>query len=577
MKILLLLFVSLILAGAASLAGAATLQLAPAPADSARALSAEVLAPVSIGSKGDFKDYYRIDTGCPLLIQGPGMLRFYVRAHVDTAGPAPSEVTVVLAGLAGFPEQTWTRPVSPSRVAAYGDGREGRLTDGQKISLAIPGGLQQVTVTGTSNTGRPVYALFYYEGPPVAAPGEAEAAGAAAGTPGAAGAEPSATRPAEPAAEEPESPWGLSSNFYLGMIYDDNICRYSDSTLEEFSAGTDPENFAIETDDDLIINPAIDAEVSHARLLFGKESRFRVRYQRWDYARNGIKTNEEVNLRARQIVRASDYVEASFTYAPKNYVKELSDRPPFTSTSVEREYLHFEVKRNALFLAYYWRTSAWLRLRFQGSRTWRFYNRPFLENDLWEWAGQASADLRYRRLTTRLQYAYADVQARGYDEVGETLETADNESDGSYEKDTYMLRFSYAPRKRAYVPGEAGPGFLGQAWWLVRSAGALIDRGLVRAKTAGLDLEFTYSRQFYTSTLPLYLDATHVGRLDETRQVEITWSSQPIYRKASLEAGWRFTERTADAPAGLIGEDDPSEEKDYTGGRFWVAVSTPLR
>jgi len=112
---------------------------------------------------------------------------------------------------------------------------------------------------------------------------------------------------------------------------------------------------------------------------------------------------------------------------------------------------------------------------------------------------------------------------------------------------------------------------------IAQGAASLLDRGLVSARTAGLDVEFTYSRQFYTSQLPLYIDATHVGRLDQSYQIEIIWSSQPLYHKTTLEAGFRFTERTADAPAGLIGEDDPSEEKDYTGSRYWIAFSTPLR
>jgi len=90
-------------------------------------------------------------------------------------------------------------------------------------------------------------------------------------------------------------------------------------------------------------------------------------------------------------------------------------------------------------------------------------------------------------------------------------------------------------------------------------------------------VQLTYSRQFYTSQRPLYVDPLHVGRLDESKQLQVTWSSRPIFRDLSLEAGVRYTVRTADAPAGLIGEDDPSEEKDYTGTRYWIAFDVPLR
>jgi len=586
---ILAILLSAALSGVSPVARAATIQLAPSLADSAgmTADMQQVLAPAPIGSAGDYKDYYRIDAGCPLLIQGPGPLRFFVRAHVDTAGAEPSEVTVVVSGLTGFADQTWTLAVKPSSAAEFGDGRAGGLTGGERVSLAIPSGLQGVTVTGTSDTGGPVYAIFYYEGPPV---GQAETAGAAeeepagevspqaraagAGASRAAEERPAAKRPA--ASKKARSPWTLTSDYSMGFIYDDNICRYSDASLTEFNLGLFPERYAIETEDDLIVNPAIAAEVGHAKLLFDKQTRVRVRYQRWQYARNDIKTNEEINLRLRQNVRAADYFEATYTYAPYNYIKQLSDRPPFESRTVERVYLPFEITRNSFSAAYFWRAKSWARVRVSGSRVLRYYNRPFLENDLWEWSGQLYVDLRYKRWITRLQYGYADVQARAYDEVGETRETSDNDSDGSYEKDSYLLRFSYAPGRKPFVAGPAGEGLLGQAVGFLRTAGGWIDAGLAKVRTAGLDLDLSYQRQFYTSPLPLDIDPIHVGRLDETRQIELTWTSRPVYRQVSLEAGWRFTERTADAPAGLIGEEDPSEEKDYTGSRYWIAFSTPL-
>ena len=554
---------------------AAPIQLAPPPADSLSPALAAILAPVPVSSAEETKDYYRIDAGCPLLIQGPGTLRFFVRAHVDTAGPRPTQVAVVFAGLTGYADQTWTLPVKFSRASKFGDARPGGLTGGERVSLGIPDGLQRVTVTGTSDTGGPVYAIFYYEGPPVGAPSVTP--GAAAGAAGEKAAEEApASKPRAGGARRAKNPWTLSSDYSMGFIYDDNICRYSDASLLEFHDGTNPDLYEIETDDDLIVSPEIAAEVGHSRLLFGKATRLRVRYTRWQYARNDIKTNEEFNFRVRQSVRRGDYFEAAYTYAPYNYVKNLSDRLPYESRTVERVYLPFEITRNAFSASYYWRALDWLRVRATGNRVARYYNRPFLENDLWEWSGVLAVDVRYRRLTTRVQYGYADVHARGYDQIGETAEHNNNESDGSYEKDAYTLSFSYAPQTEPFRAGPAGAGWLGQAAGLIRSAGGWIDTGLVLVRTAGVDLDLGYQRQFYTSKFPLYIDPGHVGRLDQVRQIAITWTSRPVYRAVSLEAGWRFTTRAAEAPAGLIGEDDPSEEKDYTGSRYWIAFSTPL-
>jgi hypothetical protein len=110
----------------------------------------------------------------------------------------------------------------------------------------------------------------------------------------------------------------------------------------------------------------------------------------------------------------------------------------------------------------------------------------------------------------------------------------------------------------------------------VQSLGSLIDQGLVSISTASLWAEVSYARQFYTSRLPLDVDPLHVGRLDETQQLRLGWDSRAIWRSVSLGAEWRHTVRTAKAPAGSIGENDPSEEKDYTGNRFTIAVSRPL-
>ena len=496
---------------------------------------------VSLGRGSSFKEYLRIDTPCPLPVMGPGILDFYVRGHMADGIAPPKSVTVTMDGLTGFPPQTWTETLSSARKNAYADGRAGIPTGGKKITLAIPNGYHRITVTGISDTGAPVYARFVYKGPPV----------------------PEAGPPKKP------SPWKWAGAFEVGTIYDDNICRYSDDTLELFQSNASPEKFAITNKEDVILNFAIQTELSR-KLLFGKKTALRFRYQRWDYVENSIKTNDEINLRFRQSFRRSDYFEATYTYAPDSYIKELSDRPPFTSMSVDREYLHFYITRNAYAWGYNLRAKRWCTFKFWGGYTTRFYNRPFLENDLWEWNGRLETDLRWKRLTWNLRYAYATVAARGYDEVGETLETSDNDGDGSYEKDTYRLRLTYRPKKSPYAPGDPS-GFLG----LIQGLAAWVDRGLVKIKTSAIYLQFKYDRQFYTSERPLEVDPLHVGRLDEAYQWQGQWSSKALWSKMTLLAALRYTVRTAESPGGYIGE-DPSEEKDYTGARYWLAVSRAL-
>lgn len=505
--------------------------------------------PVAIGTAADYKDYFPIDAGARLALLGPGTLRFFVRAHVGT-GAAPESVWVSLTGGAGFTAIRSSMAVSAESTARYSDpAATGTPSSGMEFTAAVPEGTNDLTITASSDTGGPVYAIFYYDGPQAAPPSAVEAVA--------------------PAVE-------LTAGAGLQLIYDDNICRFSDAIIDEFRSGIDPEGYAINTIDDVIISPSIDCELSRP-LLFAQRTRLQVSYTTWQYMRNSIKANEEIGLRLRQHTRPSDYIEATYVYAPHNYIKELTDRPPFTSRTVEREYEHFYIARNQFSLGYYWSAMSLLRLRAEVGRILRFYNRPFLENDLWEWNGELTGYIYWKRLQAQVAYRYSDVNARGYDSVGETLETADEESDGSYEKDSYRLRLAYRPKRSAYRPAGPASGVLGAIGDFAQAVGAQIDRRLVAISTAGIFAEVSYARQFYTSQLPLHLDPLHVGRLDETKQLRLGWDSRPLYHNVSLGLEWRYTVRTADAPAGLIGEDDPSEEKDYTGNRFTLTLSYPLK
>jgi hypothetical protein len=553
------------LLGACGLAGGVPARAAFEPALPDLKADGKPQASITIGAGESARDYYRIDReACPLTLEGPGTLRIFIRADIPPGFDAPDSAWVTLEGLLGFPTQRWALGLTSPKGSSYPGGRKGRPTSAERIALIVPAGRNELRVSGTSDIGENLYAAFTYERvalpPPVpeviAPPAETPATTRPRKTP----------RPPAP----PPPTWWFGINVGLGTIYDDNIMRLSDASIEEFRRNQSTMAAKLITYDDLILDAKLDFEVGRL-LLFHKETALRFYYERWQYMRNDIKTNEDFEVRLRQVVRRADNLELSYLYAPASYIKELSDRPPFVPTTEPRYYLPFEVTRNALTGTYRWRALPWLTVRAIGGRVWRYYNRPFLENDLWEWNARVGLDAVWGRLTTTVHYGYAHVDARGYDSVGETLEIADNGSDGSYEKDWYRLQFAYRPRRSPYVP--ASPHGVGG---LLQRGASQLDRGLVLAWTAFLTVAFDYQRQFYTSELPLAIDALHVGRLDQTKQIQITWASRPLVRRATLEAGWRYTVRTAEGAGSLIGE-DPSEEKDYTGSRYWLGIAVPLR
>jgi hypothetical protein len=509
--------------------------------------------PVPIGKAGNLKDYYRVDEGCQITIMGPGTFYFFVRADIPGGGVKPDSILVTMDGITGFEQQRWKYKLSKSKTSIYGDNHSGNPTGGKKTTLIMPPGLMTLTVNATTTTGGETFGVFYYDGPPVPTPEEL-----------------AAQEEARIQAVKAKRAWKFSGDFSLELIYDDNIARFSDETLVELESGTNPDKYGIEKRDDFIYNPVIQVEGTK---LFIKDlkSKIRFRYKIWQYAVSPKKNNWEYNIRLRQYTAKYSYFESTYTYAPDGYIKNLRDRPPFVSETVDRVYLGFTSTRNAFTLGYSHRVKKWWTVKVFGGRTLRFYNRPFLENDLWEWNGKLESDLKYKRFTCNIRYAFANDTARGFDEVGETLMTSDNDGDGGYEKDTYRLKITYRPKRSPYRTDREGG-------WLkpLLQLGSLIDQGLNKTKTSAIYVQYQYARQFYTSRRPLDVDPLHVGRVDASDQVQAAWNSKTIWNSIKLEAGIRYTVRTADSPAGNIGEDDPSDEKDYTGTRYWIALDRPL-
>ena len=153
-----------------------------------------------IGKAGSRKTYYRIDTGFPFKLRGPGMLTMYVRGHATSA--APESVRVRLLGWDKYGEQSWRATLKPSKTSGFGGTIAGAPTGSKKITMAMPSGIQELTLVGSSHSGDPVYVRMLYDGPPLEAP-----AGA---------------KPAETPAKKP-SPWRISTTVGLQAIYDDNI------------------------------------------------------------------------------------------------------------------------------------------------------------------------------------------------------------------------------------------------------------------------------------------------------------------------------------------------------------------
>jgi hypothetical protein len=340
-----------------------------------------------------------------------------------------------------------------------------------------------------------------------------------------------------------QPPVSFAGSLDLQFIYDDNIIRLSEGSIGAFRRGIDPYRYDVETYDDLIVSPRL-SFILGRKIITDRETTLRFGYIRWQYGRNGIKNNESYNIRLRQPALSRDFIELSYSYAPGSYVKQLSDRPPFAPrSSTPLVWLPFKSKRNAFLLGYSRRVTNRITARLDGGRVMRFYNRPFLENDNWEWNASGTLAVSISKaLRVAGTYTFSDANARALDSVDETIATSDD-SDGSYKRDLYEAELTWSPGK------------------------------LLR-KVSTFGLMGQYQEYYFTSKKPYYDDPLHTGRKDRVYVLELTSDSKPLFGPTKLIAGYRFSRRKSSLPASVQAED--AEEKAYKDNRFWVGASYPF-
>ena len=337
----------------------------------------------------------------------------------------------------------------------------------------------------------------------------------------------------------PARSWRWRGTAGLELIYDDNFLRYSDDYLADFGSGLYPYKFKIDQPDCHILAPSLELWAQR-RLWSAGDTRFRFKFKRWQYLEEDIKTNQALWLSVRQFFAGGRSVELMYSYAPEQYIRQLSDRPPTAAPSDPLTWREFRYTRNVFTLVWRQRLRRNLNGKLQVNRTIRYYNRPFMENDTWVWNVRGTLYWKVARpLRVTLDYGYDDASARGYDEVGETRDTSDD-SDPSYKRDLYQVELAWSPRR-----------------WR-----RLVRKVAVRGQ---------YQVYWFTSRKTLEEDPFHVGRRDDVWSVQATLE-HTLGRGSVLQLGYRYTQRTTDSPW----RGDIAEDKDYEQNRWWLGITYRL-
>jgi hypothetical protein len=253
------------------------------------------------------------------------------------------------------------------------------------------------------------------------------------------------------------------------------------------------------------------------------------------YTTNHIKTNTDFDFYVRQYTGRHKSLEFYYHYAPEQYIRELSDIPPFAGVG-ETDYENFRFTRNIANITWRHRVANPFRYKLIVETNRRYYNQPFIENDIEAWEIRGQVELRpIRALRFYLDYSYEYAWGRGIDTVGETIETSDD-SDPSYARDLYRFEVSYYPR-------------------------------YLRKLLEEIEFVFLFMDYYYTSSKDLFADPYHVGRRDMITKISLALK-QRIGRHVDVSLTGRYSVRTVDSP--YYG--DVSLDKEYDQRRVWLGV-----
>jgi len=325
----------------------------------------------------------------------------------------------------------------------------------------------------------------------------------------------------------------------FATFYDDNILKYSDKYLERFMNGQDQGRFHIETYDDVVFNQSGEIAATY-RIIKKLRTRFNVNYFFNAYAVNDIKNWYFVNIGVQQFLTKKASFKVFYNYIPRFYVRHFRDDDwvevygyvpeTFVPFSFAKENYGFWIQNTFL-------KNTRLRLAFDFARY--YHNKHYTEYDCRNYIFGASLyQPLNKKLRLELGYDYEISNAKGYDEPGETRETA-NDADAT--------NVEYA--------------FLAGIDWKLPE---------IKKKEHDLDLKLGYQKRVYLSEHYLEEDPEHVSRVDHNVQVALNYNFN-LNDYFALGAFYKYYFRDSGAES-KYNDLYVSAEKDYRQNQVGLQV-----
>jgi hypothetical protein len=333
-------------------------------------------------------------------------------------------------------------------------------------------------------------------------------------------------------------------DFSLATIYDDNILKYSDQYIQRFLNNEDSGRFHIETYDDVIINPALNLSAT-SRIFGKKKSELDVNYVPRFYVVNGIKNWTYLSVGFRQFFAKKASFKFTLSYVPDFYIRHFRDDDwveIYGYTPITYQPMGFSKN-------YY---GFWVQNTFLKNTTVRlttyyaqyYYNKHYTEYDCKDFSwGVRLYQPVLENLKFEMAYDFVTSDAKGYDEPGETRETA-NESDASFFSNAFAAKIAW---KLPFFP----------------------------KLTHNLNIEGGYERRIFISEHYLEVDPLHTGRIDNVYEMSVTYEVK-LYKSLELAAFYNFLMRNTETRA-KPNERYVSNEKDYNQNQIGLALTYKLK
>ncbi len=326
----------------------------------------------------------------------------------------------------------------------------------------------------------------------------------------------------------------------VGTMYDDNILKYSDKYLNRFLNNEDEGRFEIKTYDDVFIKTKLSTSY-YFKFFKKRKTKISASFSNNSYINNPVKTWNYYGVGVQQYFLKKANVKFSYSYIPSFYVRQFR-QPELVSLygyepNTFKPYVFAKDNFSLTFQnTFFKKTKAELDLDYAKYYDNSYYTEYDSKNSS---VGLSLEQPVSKKVKVKATYIFTNSDAKGYDQEGETKETADD-SDATYKDHSFGLEI------KAKLPK-----FL--------------------KKKNDVSAKVKYANRYFSSSHLIHNDPLHVGRTDKNIRFYVTYTIK-IMKKASLSLYYNRFTRDSYNNQGIYDE-VLSQDKDYKQNQIGFQLS----